>query len=329
VNILIEITEKLREKLNQIPALPGIYKMLDSKGNIIYIGKSKCLIKRVKSYFVDNPKWEKVQKLVLFIDDIDYIVTDTHLEARLLECQLIKEIKPSFNSQMKNDQKYVYLKVENYNRFNALSVVHQREENTYGPFRKRSTLLNIINSFKSIFPLVKRNGSYEFEYHVMSSPMDQNAFNQNKAVLLEIFSDNTKMVLLMSKLEEKMKECSMQYKYESAAKYRDLMQGLEYISEGIWRYKDLISKDILLKIPITNGHKLFFITKGNILTKKIYPNLDTKDIELFIKSSRSIKSPMSSNTDEKANVDFHDILYSEIISLPNEMVQIISPEQEI
>lgn len=321
---LIEISDKLKEKLNQLPQLPGIYKMLDAKGNIIYIGKSKCLKKRVKSYFVNNPKWEKVKKLVLFIHDIEYIVTDTHLEALLLECQLIKKIKPSFNAQMKNDQNYVYLKVENYNKFNALSVVYQREENTYGPFRKRFTLLNIINALKSIFPLIKKSGSYEFEYHIMPSPMDKHTFNQNKNVLLEIFSDSNHMDILMNALGEKMQEAAAEYKFETAAKYRDIIQGLYHINNGIWRYKDLMSKDILLKIPTLNGHKLFFISNGNILAKKLYSNLKNEDIERFVKESYAIKSSISLNTDEKADIDFRDVLYSEIISLPQEMVQIIS-----
>lgn len=321
---LIEVSDKIKEKLNQLPKLPGIYKMLDAKGNIIYIGKSKCLKKRVKSYFVNNPKWEKVKKLVLFIHDIEYIVTDTHLEALLLECQLIKKIKPSFNALMKNDQNYVYLKVENYNKFNALSVVNHREENTFGPFRKRYPLLNIINALKSIFPLIKKSGSYEFEYHIMPSPMDKDTFNKNKAVLLEIFSDSNHMDILMNALGEKMQGAAAEYKFETAAKYRDIIQGLYHINNGIWRYKDLMSKDILLKIPTMNGHKLFFISNGNILAKKLYSNLKNEDIERFVKESYAIKASISSVIDEKADIDFRDILYSEIISLPQEMVHIIS-----
>ena len=75
--------------------------MLDFKGNIIYIGKSKCLKKRVHSYFVKSPVWEKAKKMAPLIYDINYIVTDTHLEAMLLECEMIKTIKPYFNAAMK------------------------------------------------------------------------------------------------------------------------------------------------------------------------------------------------------------------------------------
>lgn len=78
---LAEISERLKEKLKDLPELPGIYKMLDSKGNIIYIGKSKSLKKRVRTYFTENnTRWSKIKKLVFFIDDLDYEVTDTHLE---------------------------------------------------------------------------------------------------------------------------------------------------------------------------------------------------------------------------------------------------------
>jgi len=76
---LINITDKLKNKINQISELPGIYKMLDAKSNIIYIGKSKSIRKRVKTYFSNNPKWEKVKEMVLLIDDIEFEVTDTHV----------------------------------------------------------------------------------------------------------------------------------------------------------------------------------------------------------------------------------------------------------
>ena len=154
--------------------------------------------------------------------------------------------------------------------------------------------------------------------------MDKDTFNKNKAVLLEIFSDSNHMDILMNALGEKMQEAAAEYKFETAAKYRDIIQGLYHINNGIWRYKDLMSKDILLKIPTLNGHKLFFISNGNILAKKLYSNLKNEDIERFVKESYAIKSSISLNTDEKADIDFRDVLYSEIISLPQEMVHIIS-----
>jgi excinuclease ABC subunit C len=323
VSNLIDISAKIKEKLSQLPQSPGIYKMLDSKGNIIYIGKSNCLRKRVRTYFTDNPKWEKVKKLVFFIDDIDFIVTDTHLEARLLECELIKNYKPVFNSQMKNDNKYVYLKIENYNKYNPLSIVSVRDEEgyTYGPFRKRHSLASIIDSLKCIFPIINKNGSYEFEYHIFPLTMEKDTFNENRSCLIEIFSDKKKMQVLINTLDNKMKDAASLFKYETASKYRDIVQGLSYINNGIWHYKELMSRDILLKIPIKHGYKLFFISKGNILLKKCYETISDQDTVLFLHSAYSIKPSTFVDIDEKAGIDFRDILYSEILSLPKDMVK--------
>lgn len=321
MNSSIKISNRLKEKLDQLPQLPGIYKMLDSKGNIIYIGKSKSLKKRVRTYFTGNPKQGKMEKLSFFIHDIDYIVTDTHLEARLLECRLIKEVKPYFNSQMKNDGKYVYLKVEDYNKFNPLSVVPHREQYTYGPFRQGYSLCNIIESLKFIFPIAKKNESYELDYHIIPLSMDQETFDKNREILIELFSDSKNMQILVNILEQKMKEAAKLYKFETASKYRDIMRGLNYINHGIWHYKHLMSRDILLKIPISKGYKLFFISHGNILLKKKYDNPTDKNIDSFIDIAHSIKPSLSIDKDEKASIDFRDILYSEIISLPKEMVK--------
>lgn len=319
------ISARLKEKLDRIPNSPGIYKMLDSGGNIIYIGKSKCLRKRVRSYFTGKPKWEKVDKMVFFIDDIDYTATDTHLEARLLECELIKKIKPEFNSQMKNDRKYVYLKIEDYNKYNALSVVHEREKYTFGPFRKRYLLSDTVDLLKRIFPIVYKNGSYEFEYSILPVSMDKDTFNENRKNLIEIFSNKKNMKMFINVLNNKMAEASALYKYETASKYRDIVQVLNYIKRGIWHYQKLMSRDILLKIPVEQGYKLFFISKGSILLKERFEDPTDKDIALFIEKACSFKAPATIEpatieVDEKAALDFQDIIYSEILSLPKDMV---------
>lgn len=121
------MTNQLKDKLAMLPEAPGIYKMLDSRGDIIYIGKSKCLKSRVISYFANNPNWEKAKKMAPFIYDLEYVVTDTHLEAMLLECELIKRIKPHFNVSMKHDERYVYLKVGKTEQARPLYVVHTLE----------------------------------------------------------------------------------------------------------------------------------------------------------------------------------------------------------
>jgi excinuclease ABC subunit C len=317
---MINLSEKLKERLHTLPELPGVYKMLDSQGNIIYIGKSKCLKKRVKSYFVNSPKWEKVNKLVRFIEDIEYEVTDTHLEARLLECELIKNRKPSFNSQMKHDKNYVYLKVDEFNNHSSLSIILDREDNCYGPFRRKFSIYDIIDSLKHIFPMAKTAEGFDFEYHIFPLTLNKDAFETNKTALLELFSDVINVQILTSQLEAKMKEAASSYKFETASKYRDMIEGIKYLSNGIFRYDHMISKDIILKIPVSTGYKLFFVSKGQILYKEFFPSLSNRQINSFIKKSKKQIINLSLDLDDKAGIDFRDIIYSEILSLPKECI---------
>lgn len=317
------ISSRIRRKLNIIPELPGIYKMFDSSGRIIYIGKSICLKKRVRSYFTGKHKLKKIEKMVSLIYDIEYKVADTHLEARLEECKLIKEIKPIFNTQFKNDKKYIYLKVKDYNLYNSLSIVYKREDNSYGPFRSMSFLMDLINSLENLYPITKINGEYDFSYRIFPNSMKLDVFNENKDYLKEILSDDKNLDLFINKLEEKMKEASRLLKFETASYYKNLICNLNYIKSGIFSYKNLFSHNILLKIPVENVYKLFFISKGEIISKEKYAQLDSKDMEDFIKRSRKIISLNINYVDEKKSMDFRDILYSEIKSLPEEMVIVL------
>lgn len=320
---LRNVSDKLKDKLNSIPSLPGIYKMLDGNGNIIYIGKSICLRNRVRSYFTKNHKWKKIERMVSFIKDIEYIVTDTHLEARLLECKLIKTIKPIYNSQFKNDEKYAYLKLEDYNIHNPISVVHKREKNTYGPFRRKFALLEMVKAFKNLYPIIKVNGGYDFEYKLFPVVMDKNTFLKNQIVLHEIFSDDRKLMLLIDKIEEKMKEAASLLQFETASTYRDIIFSLNYLKGGIYGYKNMLSKNILLNIPIPNGYKLFFVYKGEVLLKESYSYIDESIVDEFVNKGKNLIPTLNYSINEKISMDFRDILYSEIKSLPEKMVTIL------
>lgn len=316
---MISISNELKNKINIIPKKPGIYKMLDSKGNIIYIGKSKLLNKRVKSYFVNNPKWGKVKRMVNLVHDIDYIVTDTHLEARLLECSLIKTIKPIFNSQMKHDKGYVFLKLKNYNQFNSLSVVDEREENTYGPFRRKFYLNEIISSLKNIYPIKNINGSYFFEYHLFPVTMEKDVFNENRECLKEIFTNIVKTKVFTDELAIKMKNEALCNNFEMASIFKNLIDNINYVNSNIHKYNNLMNSDLIVTIPLDEGYKMFYISNANIIKKEKYTNVSQSAIDLFYdvaKNYHNYNVPING----KSLIDFRDIIYSEIISLPEDLV---------
>ena len=102
----------LKEKIDNLPKTPGIYMMKDKYGDVIYVGKSKKLKERVKSYFVNSKNHSrKVKRLVKNIEDLDVILTDTELDALILECEMIKKIRPMYNQLLKNHENYSYIKI--------------------------------------------------------------------------------------------------------------------------------------------------------------------------------------------------------------------------
>lgn len=311
---------KLKNKLDQIPALPGIYKMLDATGRIIYVGKSKCLKKRVHSYFTKSPKQTKIEKMIFFITDIDYTVTDTHLEARLLECQLIKEIKPYFNAQMKNDRKYFYLKVSNADRLPLLSIVPERAADTFGPFRGKQLIQSVMDALTHLYPLVSNDDSYDFEYHSLPVTMNREDFTANRKSLLQIFSDGLNMQNFINRLTQCMAGEAAQFNYERATSYRDLIKNLTYITHLLHDYQRLTTSELVLKIPVRDGEKLFFISKGKIVLKKHFPTLTQPAIAAFLAEGSRLTAAVAASWDEKTAIDFQNILFSEIQSLPDEWI---------
>lgn len=317
-------TNSLKETLRQIPELPGIYKMLDSGRNIIYIGKSKCLKRRVASYFVNSPKWEKVNRMVSQIKDIEYIVTDTHLEARLLECELIKYHQPRYNAQMKNDRRYGFIKVNAYNPHRSLSVIAEREDNCFGPFRSKFKMGEFIDKLKNLYPIRKTDDGYEAEYHLFPIGMDRDTFDRNHNVLLELMTEEDNIDILIDCLQKKLLEAADKYRYEIASYYRDIIIGFTTLKRGLNGYKDLNTKDILLTLPVPDGFKLFYITCGNIINRRLLAVITDKDLQDFLVQSRLLHSSyIPPYMDEKSSIDFRDVLYSEISDLDEEQVTLL------
>ena len=313
--------EYLEYKIKQIPELPGVYKMLDRKGNIIYIGKSKCLKKRVATYFINNPKWEKAKKMVPLIYDIEYIITDTQLEAMLLECKLIKEIKPHFNVQMKNDERYVYIKIEDNHKKLPLSIVYNREENSFGPFRSRSRVEDMIEMMKNLYPLENLGGKYKYKYHIFPEQMSEIKFLNNRTILLELFSNPILIIEFIKELEENMLEEAKNERFEMASKYRDLIVSFQHLKSGIINYEQWKEKEIIYTIPVNDYYKNFYISRGMVVHKEITE--DFPDKETLQRMQMLGRKEDRLYISEKETIDYWDIIYSEIQNAPTDFIYIM------
>ena len=286
----------LWDRLKELPELPGVYQMLDSKGSIIYIGKSKCLKKRVYTYFVKNPKWEKAQKMAPLIYDIRYIVTDTHLEAMLLECELIKREKPHFNVLMKNDEKYVYLTVSGRGqqseekqgeekqskeaRGKLLTITNTRKEYSFGPFQSKARLQDFVDSMENFYPFTEKRKRIQAQYHVFPVKMSEAERNETGRILLKLFSEPEYAEVFICSLERKMKTAAREEKFETALKYRDVIQGFQSVQKGLREYQTWLDQDFVYTEQTIRGRKYFFIHEGLVVYKELMPEKEEEDVFL-------------------------------------------------
>ncbi|HET8719997.1 MAG TPA: excinuclease ABC subunit UvrC [Candidatus Nitrosotenuis sp.] len=222
-----------------IPTLPGIYLMKDLEGKIIYIGKAKNLRNRVRSYFLKNQNY-KTQKLVEKISDIEFVLTDNESEAYLLESNMIKQYRPIFNIELKDQQRYTYLRLtdETYPRL----VVARRtragkflgDGKIFGPFVSGSSKLLTIGTLRKAFKIricKKLPKKICLEYHLgnCEGPCEYREAQikyQNHVEDLESILKGRDLQAFIKKLQVEMNEASENLQFERAREIRDTLQRL-------------------------------------------------------------------------------------------------------
>ena len=144
----------IREKLKLLPDNPGVYIMLDKYGNIIYVGKARVLKNRVRQYFHNSPKPEKVMKMVENIADFNYIITDSEIDALALENNLIKKHKPKYNILLKDDKTYPYIKAnlkEEFPNFSITRKIRKDGGKYFGPYMGGINCKDILDTLQLTF----------------------------------------------------------------------------------------------------------------------------------------------------------------------------------
>lgn len=312
--------KKIEEILRGMPEAPGVYRMLDAKGQIIYIGKSKSLRTRVHSYFTAEPKWEKARTMAPFIEEIRYTVTDTHLEAKLLECRLIKRIRPYFNVMMKHDDRYVYLKVPADKRKGSLTVVRNKEEECFGPFRSRGRLEEFTVSMRHLYPLHCGRKHWRFEYHLLPLEMDSGTFHQNRKALLKMCTSREALKGLETEVERQMKRSARLEKFELAVKYRDLLENLLYLEHGFWTFQERMEQDLVYLSPSAGGFKLFLISGGMVTDSRKLTEVSMAEIERFAAEADRNGTILEIEPTEKERLDYQSIIYTELSEAGQEQI---------
>lgn len=245
------ITTTKSEHVKDIPADPGVYLMKDNAGNIIYIGKAKNLKKRVFSYFSKSysngsdrkdANW-KTQKLLAKIADIEFVTTDNEIEAFLLESNLIKRYRPLFNIELKDQQRYTYLKLTQ-ELFPRLLVARRNRRGEfggpkgkiYGPFVRGSSKFLTVGLLRKLFKIricnrLPKKPCLQYFMKNCDAPCIKNVtelqYLKNVMSLQDILSGRSSVNKFMMEMQEEMKKAAELQQYEKAKDIRDTLRRLE------------------------------------------------------------------------------------------------------
>ncbi len=278
----------IEEELKKLPGRPGVYIMHDERDDIIYVGKAISLKNRVRQYFQSSRnKGVKIEQMVERIRRFEYIVTDSELEALVLECNLIKEHRPKYNTMLKDDKSYPFIKVtlgEDYPRVLFSRSMKKDRSRYFGPFTSAGAVKDTIELIRRLYRLRSCNRSLPRDigkerpclyYHIgqCAAPcqgrISKEEYRRSIDEAVEFLNGNYAPVLKM--LEKKMNNAAEQMEFESAAEYRDLLNSVRQVAQ---RQKithgDGEDKDVLA-MAVEDGDavmQVFFIRGGKMIGRE-------------------------------------------------------------
>ena len=292
---MIEACEEIfmfnvEEELKKLPRKPGVYIMRDDKDVILYVGKAINLHNRVRSYFRENiGRGPAIDQMVSLIARFEYIVTDSELEALVLENNLIKENSPKYNTLLKDDKTYPYIKVtvgEDYPRILFSRTMKKDKSRYFGPYTSAAAVKDTIELLNKLYQLrtcnrvLPRDIGIErpcLNYHIKQclAPcqgyVSKEEYRQQVAGALEFLNGNYSPIL--KDLEEKMKKAAEAMEFEDAARYRDLLSSVRQVSqkqkitEGVGEDKDILA---LYQDETEAVVQVFFVRDGKLIGREHY-----------------------------------------------------------
>ncbi len=286
------MTDAFENKLSHLPARPGVYKHLGAEGKVLYVGKAKSLRSRVRSYFREGRRRSgRIQALVNKIADVEVIVTDTEAEALILENNLIKQLQPRYNVNLRDDKTYPYICIKNerFPRVFPTRRVKKDGSKYFGPYTDVTNMKRVLGVIRSIFKLRTCNlnlapepiaaGKYDvcLEYHIQkcAGPCEglqsEEAYNETIRQVEQLLNGHTRE--LIGLLEEKMEQYAADMDYEKAAEVRDQVQALrKYSRQQKTISQDFVDRDLFaLKVDREEDvgcGVLFKVREGTIIGRQ-------------------------------------------------------------
>ena len=293
----------IKEELSKLPNNPGVYIMHKNDGEVIYVGKAKNLKNRVRQYF--NPSYKKTDKINLMVSNIDnfeYIVVDNELEALILESNLIKEYRPKYNTLLKDDKNYPYIKITTNEEYPRVISVHKKTDDKsryFGPYKSMGIISNVFKFIKENYKIrlcknLQKKECLYYHLNMCLAPCINNnikeEYKKEISSIISLLSGDTKD--LINDLTIKMNEASNEEDFEKAIIYRDKINDINEINERQKiENKSDNNKDILGLYRNNNVAviQIFEMRDGNIIDRNTnILNIDINDsdseiLESFIK----------------------------------------------
>ena len=299
----------IEEELKKLPGKPGVYLMHDEKDHIIYVGKAISLKNRVRQYFQSSRnKSVKIEQMVTHIRRFEYIVTDSELEALVLECNLIKEHHPKYNTMLMDDKAYPFIKVttnEPYPRVMLARKMLKDKAKYFGPFTSSQAVRDTIELLHKLYHIRSCNRSLPkdigkerpcLNYHIKQCDapcqgyISQEEYGKSISEVLRFLGGN--YALIQKELEEKMLKASEEMEFEKAIEYRELLNSVnkiaqkQKITDSSWEDRDILAvatdkEDAVVQVFFIRGGRL--IGRDHFYLKIQQDELKANIIDSFIK----------------------------------------------
>lgn len=279
----------IEETLKTIPSRPGVYIFKDRQGKVIYVGKAKSLKNRVRSYFISSNNSVKNEAIRNKLNDIEYIVTDTEVEALILECNLIKRHRPRYNVLLKDDKNYPYIKVTTDERFPRILIVRKMKNDKakyFGPYTDMGAVKDTVKLIRRIFPVRNCKKSLEkvplqerecLNYHIKrcggpcQGYIDEERYNSHiKDVIMFL---NGRYDVLENRLVSEMEKAAEIQDFERAAELRDQVLAVQKMMEQ----QKIVSSEMIDQDVIGCAGDdsnmcaaVFFVRKGKLVGKETF-----------------------------------------------------------
>lgn len=277
------MNQVLESKLKNLPDNPGVYLMKDASGQIIYVGKARVLKNRVRQYFHSSRKADKVEAMVSHIEDLDYIMTNSEMDALMLESNLIKKYKPQYNILLKDDKSYPYLRVNLREKYPRITITRRLKKDGaryFGPYMTMS-VRDVLETVQSAYPLRSCNLNMErlrkgqracLNYHIgrclapCEGRVEENRYREILEQAMDFLRGNEEDVARI--FRERMEDCARREEYESALLYRDRLALLDKLKlKKVAAFSKTVSLDVFA--AVSNGSyscvNMLYVRDGKML----------------------------------------------------------------